>query len=698
MPIWGPREQYPMVTATVTALVAVFAVTSAIRPFIPERAEGPLTNSSGDFLRAGAKQRIGWRTLTDDPFREALRRDKPIFMVLGTNMNATAREVDRTILMESEVAERINRDFIAVRVDLDQTPEWRNAYRPLACAVDGADPGWQIVVLGSRGELLSQIFRYDRRQELNPTFLLRVLREAQQRAVHKVDVFETTLADGQASERKLLLDGKLADHIDASAYANRLRARLDPRYGGYPQGGMQRLYPWEWRFLAASGDLDALRASLAPLMRTALVNWLDGGFYRYSIDLGGFVPKFEASAEQSADMAATLALVATQTRDPIVRELALETFDGTLESFDRPKGFAAHWYENSGTMARGKRYSFPPRELSSRLSAADVEWLAKNAGLDPRLNPTMVPFVADAQVYVRSPEDFQQHLDLLRHLRKNDSRIFESLDLLDATASVAARLIESARVLGDKARLQEALALGERTQNFRSGPDDVMHQLKKDGRSTAYLGDYLAYADCALQRYLATGEKDVLEDGLVVLRRGMDLFKADRRGVYVLGRGPNGKVGQDVVEIPEVVDGTGQAATSRLLSLCHSYGFLFRASATGRDLGNKAVEIIRATSPAVKDVPWRMGSFYLAGWATVSDMEIATVGPDAVANAAKLAPLAPHILVTPLTGSLLPEIQAKGPGVYLVVRGSAKGPLTFEQAVRILKEPAALTTPAPKQP
>src|SRR5678816_2492034 len=144
MPAWGRRQSYPAVVGTTIVLVGVFAVAAWLRPYIPEPEPNPIVVHRGQFMANASRQRIRWRSLDDNPFAEARRTDRLVVLLVGCAWNYQARAFDRNILMETEVAERLNREFVPVRVDATVKPEWESGPFPLGSSESGADPGWYL--------------------------------------------------------------------------------------------------------------------------------------------------------------------------------------------------------------------------------------------------------------------------------------------------------------------------------------------------------------------------------------------------------------------------------------------------------------------------------------------------------------------------------------------------------------------------
>jgi hypothetical protein len=144
MPRSDKRSAYPAVTLLMTVLVIMWFAVYVCRQFIPPGAPNRLYGSHSDFLRAASTQRIPWWPLSSEAFAEARRRDKPIFLVISTAASFAARQADAQSFDNSEVIERLRQDFVCIRVDFSERPEWLSAILPVSRATEGFEPTFQI--------------------------------------------------------------------------------------------------------------------------------------------------------------------------------------------------------------------------------------------------------------------------------------------------------------------------------------------------------------------------------------------------------------------------------------------------------------------------------------------------------------------------------------------------------------------------
>jgi len=233
MPIWGRRGHYPLTAGTVVIIVGVAAMTGVCRSIIPPPDRsiipppelGPTANRPGDFVRSSARLPIAWRTLDDDPFAEARRRELPLLFVMGSDLNQSAVAFDRWMFHEREITQLIQQSFVPVRVDLDEDPAMVNAFWPLSRSTQVPDLGFQIWAVDANGvprDFHEPILRGDR---FDPAVFVLRLRKMSDRAQSKES---NDVAARQATDLAILAGSSEEGVPDFERYLDQLRARAHP--------------------------------------------------------------------------------------------------------------------------------------------------------------------------------------------------------------------------------------------------------------------------------------------------------------------------------------------------------------------------------------------------------------------------------------------------------------------------------------
>jgi uncharacterized protein YyaL (SSP411 family) len=261
-----------------------------------------LGNSASSYLRSARHQPVRWHPWDAAAFAQAQSEDKPILLDIGAVWCHWCHVMDRESYEDAEIAEIINRHFVAVKVDRDERPDVDARYQAAVSAISGQG-GWPLTAFltpdgrpyyggtyfprsdgyGRPGfgrvlETLAQVWR-ERRED------------ALQAAVGAMAAIEDNESfSGRGGELTLTLGDKIAASI---------LAQFDPRNGGF---GSQPKFPHPaaldllLHVAMNRGNPQALRAfstTLEKMARGGVCDQLAGGFHRYSVDEHWRVPHFE---------------------------------------------------------------------------------------------------------------------------------------------------------------------------------------------------------------------------------------------------------------------------------------------------------------------------------------------------------------------------------------------------------------------
>ncbi len=81
-----------------------------------------LIHESSPYLLQHAANPINWFPWGQEAFETAKREDKPIFVSIGYSTCHWCHVMERESFSDKEVAELLNKDFIAIKVDREERP------------------------------------------------------------------------------------------------------------------------------------------------------------------------------------------------------------------------------------------------------------------------------------------------------------------------------------------------------------------------------------------------------------------------------------------------------------------------------------------------------------------------------------------------------------------------------------------------
>ena len=102
-----------------------------------------LAQASSAYLRSAMHQPIRWHEWGEDAFATAKRENKPMLLDIGAVWCHWCHVMDRESYDDPEVAQIVNENFIAVKVDRDERPDIDSRYQAAVSAISGQG-GWPL--------------------------------------------------------------------------------------------------------------------------------------------------------------------------------------------------------------------------------------------------------------------------------------------------------------------------------------------------------------------------------------------------------------------------------------------------------------------------------------------------------------------------------------------------------------------------
>ncbi len=237
---------------------------------------------------------IHWRPYGPEAFAEARQENKPIFLSIAAVWCHWCHVMDETTFSDPAVIQRINQEFIPVRVDSDQRPDINQRYNM---------GGWPTVaILSPEGEAITG-GTFVPTEQLIQLFdqVLQYWNEHRTELVGRLT---------PPAELNLVANAAQPDDANIQQILETIRQQFDRAYGGL---GAAPKFPhyeaWELclaRF-AASGGEDGWAAGMVVRTLDAMAgsNLYDsegGGFFRYSTTREWTVPHYEKILDDNALM------------------------------------------------------------------------------------------------------------------------------------------------------------------------------------------------------------------------------------------------------------------------------------------------------------------------------------------------------------------------------------------------------------
>lgn len=297
------------------------------------------------YLLQHAHNPVNWYPWGDAAFERARREGKPVLLSVGYSTCHWCHVMEEESFEDLEIAEYINRNYIAIKVDREERPDVDRVYMDAVQLLTGRG-GWPMTVLltPERAPFFGGTYFPPRAGVRNARAgFIDVLKQL--KTQYDEDP-EATLARAEEVTRRMQAaarPGRPGDVPGPEALGGTARyfaKRFDPVWGGF--GGDRNKFPrpvsldFLLRYHRRTGDAQALHMVTHTLEKMAdggMYDHLAGGFHRYSTDKEWLVPHFEKMLYDNGQLAslylqgwqltgnARFARVTTEILDYVAREM-----------------------------------------------------------------------------------------------------------------------------------------------------------------------------------------------------------------------------------------------------------------------------------------------------------------------------------------------------------------------------------------
>jgi uncharacterized protein YyaL (SSP411 family) len=276
-----------------------------------ETATNSLAQASSAYLRSAMHQPIHWHEWGEEALARAQRENKPVLLDIGAVWCHWCHVMDRESYESPEVAEIINREFIAVKVDRDERPDVDSRYQLAVSAIAGTG-GWPLTVFltGEGKPFYGGTYFPPIDQWGRPSFKKILLAIAEAYRERRDEVLDSANQTMQMLSNAEGFAGRQAD-FSPRIVGVMVQAALpifDEKHGGF--GGAPKfphasaidlLLDW----YARTGEervKTVITTTLTKMAQGGVYDQLAGGFHRYSVDERWIVPHFEKMAYDNSEL------------------------------------------------------------------------------------------------------------------------------------------------------------------------------------------------------------------------------------------------------------------------------------------------------------------------------------------------------------------------------------------------------------
>lgn len=508
--------------------------------------------------------------------------------------------MERESFEDMEVAELLNRYFVAIKVDREERPDIDHLYMEFCQALTGSG-GWPLTILMTpekqpfyTGTYFPKHSLYGRPGLMDILHQVGELWEKDESKLRKSaeEIVKAVTTQKKHSSEEIevqnldTLQGFLKAQKDENASTNfiswagelieqayqALAQNFDSHYGGFgkaPKFPSPHNLTFLLRYAQDHPDSQGeamIRKTLDAMSQGGVYDHIGFGFARYSTDQKWLVPHFEKMLYDNALLAIAYTEAYQSLKDPQYAQKAQEILSYVLRDMTSPEGgfYSAEDADSEGV--EGKFYVWTPDEVNEVLGKersslyCEAFNIASKGNFEGKSIPNRLSGnLGDlAQKHNLSHEELTSRLeeDRLKLWEAREKRIHPHKDdkiLTSWNGLMIAALAKGGQVLSGEKYIQAAERAAQFIlQNLYSNKRLLARFRDGDAAYLGYLDDYAFFIWGLLELYTANGNSEYLKTAQSLQEQLESLFYDEETGGYYL----TGSDGEELLLRPkEIYDG-----------------------------------------------------------------------------------------------------------------------------------------------
>lgn len=528
-----------------------------------------LINEKSPYLLQHAHNPVDWYPWGEEAFEKAKREDKPIFLSIGYSTCHWCHVMERESFEDEEVANILNKNFVAIKVDREERPDIDSIYMTFCHTLTGHG-GWplSIFMTPDKKPFYAGTYFPKKSKYGHPGFIdiLKKISHLWEKERH--DLIKSSEEIVNAVKRHIRSDtvGELDKEVIHKAY-RAFENLYDSTYGGF---GFAPKFPTPhnllfllryWKTTGNKKALEMVEKTLMSMYKGGIFDHIGFGFARYSTDEKWLVPHFEKMLYDNALLTIAYTEGYQATGKEIYKEIVEKILTYVIRDMTSSEGGFYSAMDADSEGEEGKFYVWTVEEVKKVLGEEGELFckfydITKNGNFEDKNIPNLI------HTDIEEIEDNKELKNKLDHLREKllqyrEKRIHPFKDDKILTSWNGLMIVAMAYA-GRVFRNESYISKSERAAKF------ILEKLvREDGRLLAryregeaaipgYLDDYAFLVWGLIELYESTFNIMYLKKAVEFNKSMLQLFWDDKGGgLFLYGNDSE----QLIVKPKEVYDG-----------------------------------------------------------------------------------------------------------------------------------------------
>ena len=338
-----------------------------------------LKNESSPYLKQHANNPVHWYPWGEEALHKAKAENKSIFLSIGCSSSYWCQVMNKESFQDEKIATLLNERFIAIKVDKDERPDIEKYYHKVYKLMNRREGGSPLSIFLTENlepyYAASYIAPIAHREEFG---FEELLRSASKKYITE---YETLVEKGGEvlqninPKKKTIEATKLTLDIlkTISSHSENLIDKVNGGFGDapkFPNASTLALLFDGYELTNDETLLDSALLSLDGMAKGGFYDHVDGGFHRYSTDAKWFIPNFEKTTYDNAQLIENYLRAFNLTGDFYYRTIAFRSIEFVLSHMSSSTNNTYLFYSTSNAKSDkvdGKYFTFSYDEVLKKL-------------------------------------------------------------------------------------------------------------------------------------------------------------------------------------------------------------------------------------------------------------------------------------------------------------------------------------------
>ena len=505
------------------------------------------------YLKQHSENPINWQRWSDEIFNVSEDLDKLLVISIGYSSCHWCHVMEEETFANDSIASVMNENFINIKVDREENPDVDQAYMTASQLMTGSG-GWplNVITLPDGTPIYAGTYHTTSQWDNILKRIIRLkkdnydgLKEIANNVKNGVIDVNTIKKQDEVSEFKIEY---LKNNVEI------WKQKWDLEYGG-DLAQQKFVSPSKYLFLLNYArifdDLDVLNHvenTLDIILSSGLRDFVEGGFYRYTVDNEWKIPHFEKMLYDQAQLISLYSKAYQVFKKEEYKDVITSTISFLKSEMYSELGlfYAAMDADTDGE--EGKYYSFNYNELIEISKGTDLKLFLSYFNIDknspwennkylllPISNKDLSDWLIDNKI---NEEEFKIRKNewISNILKIKSTRTKPRIDdkiIVSWNALAISGFVDAYDALKNEKYLEDAIAMHSILEKNSFKKNQLIHTFKENQFQEGVLEDYAYLSKSSMRLFQATGDESYFKFSKDLTDKSLEIFKDETSDLLV---------------------------------------------------------------------------------------------------------------------------------------------------------------------